>query len=101
MPPLNTYTKDGMKTVEFDLSPNVVIWHPFPEPVYTLGMEQKNRIKLTTDHRNGEYILIFMLVNTENGKETETELRRMVFPDKETILEFKQNFLAAFEKHGL
>lgn len=91
-------TEDDTSTI--DLPMGSIMWIPYPEPIYTIGMEQQNRIKLRADLRNDNYIVLFILVTREAGKEIETELRRITFTDKESVLQFKDSFLQAFAEQG-
>lgn len=95
MPPKLTESKSVI-----DLPMGTVVWVPFPKPLYNSNMQQQNRMAIVPDKRNGTYILLFLLVTTENGVEKEQEINRLVFQNKEELQKFSIAAVTLFGKHA-
>lgn len=84
-------------SVDIDIPVGTVVWSPFPDPLYNLDMEQKNRIRITSNP-DGSYTLVFLLIGWDKGKETETEARKLHFQDKTEFLKFKESTIQALNQ---
>lgn len=83
--------RNNRHTSSIDLPEDTVVWSRWPELEYNPDMLQKNRIEIIADERNSNYILKFVRITWENGAEKEDEAQRIVFKDKQALLEFKKN----------